>query len=177
MCIAVPIPTVIKWGALTRKYARHLFDGSTVENRTLNFMATKLARVTIVAGYYAGGTDEEEAKNALLEKADVRRPLMEVVRLAIQLNETVGQKFPLYPMVPVHIVPGSPFNPSTMNTEFDEDMTKIEAGGVRAVCTTALGLKRGIIDGTDFIMLLKPKVATDVDKGNTENVEGIQEAR
>ncbi|KAI0310119.1 hypothetical protein OF83DRAFT_912790 [Amylostereum chailletii] len=145
-----------KWRSLTHRYARWTRQGrSKAETTNVNHIKQQLADVLVAAGH---APDQTTALAVV--HAKVGAHVSEVVRLAFELNEVLGQKLGAYDMHPAHLPYGTTFDPETMQDGYSTAGTgDVERRRGKVLCTTDLGLVR-VMKGREDI-LVKPKVALD----------------
>ncbi|KAI0314646.1 hypothetical protein OF83DRAFT_1063485 [Amylostereum chailletii] len=145
-----------KWRSLTHQYARWTRqDRSKAQKTIVNHIKEHLADVLVAAGHAS-----DHMMSLAAVHARVGAHVSNVVRLAFELNEVLGQGLGAYDMSPAHFSYGTTFDPETMQDGYPTTMPEdIDGRRGKVLCTTDLGLVR-VMKGREDV-LVKPKVALD----------------
>ncbi|KAI0315429.1 hypothetical protein OF83DRAFT_1084963 [Amylostereum chailletii] len=143
-----------KWRSLARQYGRWtVWDRPKAERKSVADIKELLADVLIASGH---ATDRTAALSSIHAKVDAH--IAEVVRLAFELNEVLGQKLGAYEMEALCVYSEGPYDSDEMVDGYStSDPSHDDTRQRLVLCTTDLGLLR-VINGEKDI-LVKPKVA------------------
>ncbi|KAI0310122.1 hypothetical protein OF83DRAFT_1071060 [Amylostereum chailletii] len=144
-----------KWRSLARQYGRWTRrDRPKAEGKYVADIKELLADVLIASGH---ATDRTAALSSIHEKVGAH--VAEVVRLAFELNEVLGQKLGAYEMEALRVYFEETYDKDQMVDGYStSDASHNDDARRRLVlCTTDLGLLRVMNDEEDI--LVKPKVA------------------
>ncbi|KAK0212131.1 hypothetical protein DFS33DRAFT_1249158 [Desarmillaria ectypa] len=142
-----------RWRALTRRYALQAFrEAPDSQRQLLSVVMETLVNILIIAGLESATSEVSETMaTQFAEHASA------VVEHAMQLNRVIGQGITSCEMMPLYLVPETPFDANVMEDTFgsaSKDSTE------NVLCTTDLGLMRMEKKGEKWEkrVLVKPKI-------------------
>ncbi|KAK1224301.1 hypothetical protein PQX77_012809 [Marasmius sp. AFHP31] len=151
-------PISSRWRILTRKYVRQVFRG-TQQIDLSEYFFDAFTNVLVTAGLRVNGSLDVLSERL---KDQFASHVAEIINLAIQLNNAIGEDITSCELVPINCETGIPFDDDSMESTFRtaSENTFIEE---RILCTAELGLLRsekvrGREGDWTHQILLKPKV-------------------
>ncbi|KAK0196217.1 hypothetical protein F5146DRAFT_922862 [Armillaria mellea] len=156
-----------RWRALTRRYALQAFrEAPDSQRQLLSVVMETLVNILISAGLESATSEVSENMAAqFAEHAST------VVEHAMRLNRVIGQGITSCEMMPLYLVPETPFDANVMEDVFG---TASKDSTENILCTTDLGLMRMEKKGEQWEkrVLVKPKIILRSGMADTVLAEG-----